>query len=251
VTPTPPLSLDGVFTEMKERSLANRSTIVRLTLFFAAISTLIAVASSGGAFGQAVSLGLSVLAGVAYTGMIIQLLCVQGKDREMLDLWRQVVPVLARLIWVTLLTAIMVGLGLLMFIVPGLILLTIWVVAVESIVVERTTVFESLRRSRELVRGNGWRVFLFLFLLALLALLAASFALIVAAPFGTGLLGAAVAAFALAVVVNPVVAIGPAALYNCLREDREVSAEDLPETAALDEFPEGIEARDAPEEPRS
>ena len=214
---TPPLlSIEGVLTEMKERAKAERQPIVRLTLLFALISVLVAVAGSGGAFGQAVSLGLSLLAGVAYTGMVVQLLCVPGSDTDIPALWRAVVPVLARLIWVTLLTGVMVAVGLLLFIVPGLILITIWSVAIETVVAERKTVFESLRRSRELIQGNGWRVFLFLVVLALILLMAATLALLVAAPFGTGLLGAAVSAFAVAAFVNPIIVIGPAALYNCL-----------------------------------
>lgn len=229
--PAPLLSIDGVLTEMKERFLANRQLIVRVTLLFAILSVLIAVAGSGGAFGRAVSLGLSLLAGVAYTGMLIQLLCVPGADQDLAGLWRGILPVLARLIWVTLLTGIMIAIGLLLFIVPGLILITIWSVAAEAVVVERTTVLGSLRRSRELVRGNGWRVFLFLLVLALLLVLAATLALLVAAPFGTGLLGAAVSAFAVAVVINPVLVIGPAALYNCLTGGSlaEVGLTDSPE----------------------
>ncbi len=110
----------------------------------------------------------------------------------------------------------MVVAGLLLFIVPGLILITIWSVAIESVVVERATVLGSLNRSRELIRGNGWRVFLFLVVLALILLMAVTLALLVAAPFGTGLLGAAVSAFTVAALVNPILVIGPASLYNCL-----------------------------------
>ena len=44
-------------------------------------------------------------------------------------------------------------------IVPGLILITIWAVVAPSIVVEDKGVFEAFGRSRELVRGNGWKVF--------------------------------------------------------------------------------------------
>jgi hypothetical protein len=40
-----------------------------------------------------------------------------------------------------------------------LILLTIWAVIAPVIVVERSAVIDAFRRSRELVRGNGWQVF--------------------------------------------------------------------------------------------
>jgi hypothetical protein len=43
--------------------------------------------------------------------------------------------------------------------VPGLILLTMWAIALPANTVERTGVLESLSRSRELTRGRRWRVF--------------------------------------------------------------------------------------------
>ena len=47
--------------------------------------------------------------------------------------------------------------GFMLLIVPGLILLTIWSVAAPVIVLSARR--WALRRSRELVRGNGWPVF--------------------------------------------------------------------------------------------
>jgi hypothetical protein len=49
--------------------------------------------------------------------------------------------------------------GTLLLIVPGLILLTMWAVALPANTVERTGILESLQRSRELTRGRRWRVF--------------------------------------------------------------------------------------------
>ncbi len=43
--------------------------------------------------------------------------------------------------------------------IPGLFLLTVWSVAAPVVVLERPGGLRALRRSRELVRGNGWRVF--------------------------------------------------------------------------------------------
>lgn len=212
----PPLSLAAVFTEIKERALQDRPLIVRMTVTFALISAVIGLAQAGGGFGQAVSLGLSLLAGVAYTGMIAQLLCVPGSSRNVAGLWKEIAPVLARLVWVTLVVAIAAGIGALLFIVPGLIVLTIWFLAQQVVVVERVGVLESLGRSRELVRGNGIRVFLYLLALLLLAMLGLTFGLLIAAPFGTGIVGLTVSSFVFALVVNPLIAVGAAALYNCL-----------------------------------
>ena len=49
--------------------------------------------------------------------------------------------------------------GLLLLIVPGLVLMTWWVVLIPVIVLERTSAGAAFGRSRELVRGYGWNVF--------------------------------------------------------------------------------------------
>jgi hypothetical protein len=59
----------------------------------------------------------------------------------------------------SILAAIAISIGLLLLIVPGLFLITIWAVIVPVIVIERAGVLASFGRSRELVRGRGWHVF--------------------------------------------------------------------------------------------
>jgi hypothetical protein len=59
----------------------------------------------------------------------------------------------------SILAAIAISVGLLLLIVPGLFLITIWAVIVPVIVIERAGVLASFGRSRELVRGRGWHVF--------------------------------------------------------------------------------------------
>lgn len=49
--------------------------------------------------------------------------------------------------------------GLVLLIVPGLFLMTIWAVIIPVIVLENRSAGESFSRSRELVRGHGWGVF--------------------------------------------------------------------------------------------
>jgi hypothetical protein len=58
-----------------------------------------------------------------------------------------------------ILAAIGITIGLVLLIVPGLILFTIWALIVPVIMLEGASVGESFSRSRELVRGNGWNVF--------------------------------------------------------------------------------------------
>jgi uncharacterized membrane protein len=71
------------------------------------------------------------------------------------------------LILLALLESALLVLGLILLIVPGIILYTMWLVAVAACVVERTGPWRSLRRSQELTKGHRWKVFgLFLVLLA-------------------------------------------------------------------------------------
>jgi hypothetical protein len=58
-----------------------------------------------------------------------------------------------------ILAGIGIAIGLLLLIIPGLILLTIWSVIVPAIVLEGRGALESFSRSRELVRGYGFQVF--------------------------------------------------------------------------------------------
>ncbi len=62
-------------------------------------------------------------------------------------------------IGITILATIGAGLGAMFLLVPGLILMTMWWVAVPAAVIERTGVINSLRRSAELTRGYRWKVF--------------------------------------------------------------------------------------------
>jgi hypothetical protein len=107
-------------------------------------------------------LAVSVIAATLYTGMVVGLVAdVQDgrRDSTVGDLVRATGPVILPLIGVGLLAGIGIGIGFVLFIVPGLILLTIWVAIAPAIVVERRGVIEAFGRSRELVRGNGWQVF--------------------------------------------------------------------------------------------
>jgi len=238
VTPTPELSISAVLSSMKTLAERHQTLLIRVTLAFAALSTALVPLQQDGTLGLAISLGLSLLIRTTYSGMAAALVCLPGERNTAGELWAEVRPVLSTLIWVTLVVAILAGLGFVLLVIPCLILLTIWSVVVPVIVVERTDVFESLSRSRELVRGNGWRVFGFLVCLFLITVAFALLGLIVARPFGSDLLGVMVGNFVLICVAFPILLGGPAALYNALagppESRRPDSGDDAPEPLTLD-----------------
>lgn len=59
----------------------------------------------------------------------------------------------------SILAGIAITVGLILLIVPGLFLITIWAVIVPVIVIERSGALASFGRSQQLVRGHGWHVF--------------------------------------------------------------------------------------------
>jgi hypothetical protein len=59
----------------------------------------------------------------------------------------------------SILAGVAIALGFVLLIVPGLILMTLWVLIVPVIVLENKGWADSFGRSRSLVRGHGWSVF--------------------------------------------------------------------------------------------
>jgi len=68
-------------------------------------------------------------------------------------------------------TSFLAGLAIIFFIVPGLILFTMWFVATPVCVVERLGPFASMGRSRRLTKGYRWRVFGLILLLVLISVI--------------------------------------------------------------------------------
>jgi hypothetical protein len=71
----------------------------------------------------------------------------------------RVTPHLGTLVAAGLLAGIAIAIGLVLLIVPGLYLMTIWLLIVPAIMLENRGVGDSFGRSHELVRGYGWSVF--------------------------------------------------------------------------------------------
>ena len=81
------------------------------------------------------------------------------QDLTIGELFARVQPRLPALIVAGILAGLGIAVGLILLIVPGLFLLTIWSLIVPAIVIEGKSAGESFGRSRELVKGNGWSVF--------------------------------------------------------------------------------------------
>ena len=79
------------------------------------------------------------------------------RDFSIGELFRSVLPVLGMLIVVGLVGGIAIVVGLVLLVIPGLILVTIWAVVAPAVVIERKG-FDAFGRSYELTKGNFWQV---------------------------------------------------------------------------------------------
>ena len=80
-------------------------------------------------------------------------------DRSIGETYQAVRPQLLSATLAGILAAIGIGIGLVLLIIPGLYLLTIWSMLIPVIVLERRSVGEAFGRSQDVVRGNWWPVF--------------------------------------------------------------------------------------------
>ena len=112
-----------------------------------------------------------------------------------------------------ILAGIAIAIGLVLLIVPGLFLLTIWAVLAPVIVIERSDVMNAFGRSRELVRGNGWQVFGVIVVLFLLQLVVTGVIQAVANSVADSVVGYSVADLIVRLLVAPLSALAAAVLY--------------------------------------
>jgi hypothetical protein len=83
----------------------------------------------------------------------------RGKRATIGESLRWVLGLVFPIVGITIVATLGIFAGVMLLVVPGLILLTMWWVAVPAAVVERTGVGASLRRSTELTSGYRWPVF--------------------------------------------------------------------------------------------
>ncbi len=117
--------------------------------------------------------------------------------------------------------------GFILLIVPGLMMLTAWIVAVPVQVVERTGVFGAMQRSADLTRGHRWPIFGLIVIFVLGSGLVQGVAVAATAPLAAA--SATTGAIVSQVVIQPlataltalVAAVGVASIYFELRSARD------------------------------
>jgi hypothetical protein len=167
-------------------------------------------------------LGVAIISAVAtiatywFQGMVVEAArdILDGRrDHTVGSLVQSVTPVIAPLVVAGILAGLGIGIGLILLIVPGLFLLTIWAVIAPVIVIERRGAIESFGRSRALVRGNGWQVFGVIVVLFLLQFIVSSVIQALANSVSDSFGAYAIADLLVRLLVAPLSALAAAVLF--------------------------------------
>ena len=143
-----------------------------------------------------------------------------------------VTPLLVSIILLQIVTGILIGIGTIFLIVPGVILALMWCVAVPSLVVEKLGVFDAMGRSSDLTRDNRMRI-LGIGLLVFFAII--GIAIVVGLlSLASWILGALVG-IVLGVLIYPYVSILAAVLYYRLVQLKEGGSVVIEETVIVEE----------------
>ena len=143
-------------------------------------------------------------------------------DLSIADTFRSVAGKVGPIAGASILSAIAIGVGFVVFVVPGLYLLTIWSLIVPVIVLENVGALSSFGRSRELVRGFGWNVF-GVIVLTFLILIAVGIVLGIVLAFLDGSVRNSVSNIVSGTLTTPLIALTWTLLYHRLSEARSVA----------------------------
>jgi hypothetical protein len=135
---------------------------IAFVIYLAAAVIAALLALIGGTFGALLGSLVEIIAAFLLQATLVK--AVQdvrdGRvDMSLGETVRAATPYLWAVTGASILAGIAITIGLILVIVPGLYLITIWAVIVPVIVLEQSGVMASFGRSHQLVRGRGWHVF--------------------------------------------------------------------------------------------
>jgi hypothetical protein len=172
------------------------------------------------------ALVVTLIAGTLFQGAVVQAVrdMQDGKrDLSVGEVIASAAPFIGPLIGAGILAGLGIAFGLILFIVPGLFLLTIWCLIAPVIVVEKSGVMAAFGRSRALVKGNGWSVFGVLIVMFLITIIAQQILLAIGGGIADEI-GRGIGYLIAATLTAPLGALTAATLYFTLVEMKEGGA---------------------------
>ena len=109
-------------------------------------------------------LGLVFQAAIAYGAFQ----AMRNKTATFGEAIKQALSRLLPLVGASILVGFATGVGMLLLVVPGVILMCIWAVTIQSCVVEKLGAVDSMKRSADLTKGYRWTVFAAILIMALI-----------------------------------------------------------------------------------
>jgi hypothetical protein len=135
------------------------------------------------------------------------------RDYKVGTLLRSAAPVILPLFLAGVLAGLAFLIGFILFIIPGLIVLTFFAVVAPVIVIERPGVIDAFRRSVELVRGTALQVFGVIVVLFLLQFIVGAVIQAIANDVADSFVGYALADLVVRLFVAPLSALAAAVMY--------------------------------------
>ncbi|HEY1354690.1 MAG TPA: hypothetical protein VGF09_00095 [Solirubrobacterales bacterium] len=204
-----------------------------------AVFVIVGIASgllenSGGLILGTLALIVELIGRAIFVGFVVKLVedVRDGRrDHSVGDLFSSASDAIAPLIGFGILFGIGVGIGFLLFIIPGLFLLTMWSVGAPAIVIEKEGPIGAFGRSWKLVWGDGWRVFGVLLVVFIIVLAASVILGAIAGGIGGGV-ATLIAAIIAGVLTTPVYAIAVSVLFFELGGGRRGAPAEAPAAPA-------------------
>jgi Uncharacterised protein family (UPF0259) len=227
----PPAKLDtaAVFERIFEFYGSQFTTLIGLALVvFVPVALLQGIVAASGSLALLFATTVLALVGQAlYTGAVVDAVADLRDGRRDFSvgmLLQRAVPFIFPLIGAGILFGLIVALGFVLLIVPGLVFLTWFALFGPAIVVERQGVFAAFTRSRDLVRGNGWRVFGVLVVTVIIVAVIGSIISQIAYGISEDFVGALVGNLISNLITAPIFAITVSTLFFMLRGDEPPAA---------------------------
>lgn len=178
-----------------------------LNWFSSLISTLIVIVALLGI--------VSFIIGGITSGIVVKCASdiLEKGDSTLMEGFNFVMLKLPSLLVAEIVTGILVFIGCLLLIVPGIILMIMFSLVVPTIIIEQKGAFESLRRSRQLVSNRWGKTFVLFLILGIILGIVSGIASVIAIPFGiapfgfrTAPLGLTAASWIVISLVNALIA---------------------------------------------